>query len=474
MPHNAANSRVNLPSVRPGRPGPASVRSGNASGLDREDRKLFALNLRSILNNFAKQPWAFWLLCFYVVVEYLRMHQAYPVLDILPWGQLALGSCVGAFFLGGRFYRRFSTMDALILGFFSWVVLSCLLAWSPRHAWMNWTTFASWILLYFLVSTIVTTRHRLFLFWLFLFLVNLKMSQHGTRDWIARGFSFASYGVSGSPGWFQNSGEFAMEMTFFLGVSWFLLAVLRPYLKKWKWRTLLILLPGTAVASILASSSRGGQLAAAGVVLGAMILSGVRTKRLFMVFVVILGGWLAMPEAQKARFSAIGQDDTSTLRLVYWGRARAIAREHPITGIGYKNWAPYIASTDGRIYEVVHNTTLEAAVELGYPGAFLFLLLIVWSFRLNWRTRKGAKGTGPWENIFLGMARGLDAGMIGLLIASQFMSVLFYPMFWMSFGLSSALAEGVKKAARVHGRATNSRQLSHPPTPAVRESPGFA
>jgi len=307
--------------------------------------------------------------------------------------------------------------------------------------------------MYFLVCAIITTRIRILLFWLTLMVINLKMSQHGTRGWIERGFSFADWGVSGSPGWFQNSGEFAMQMTFFLGLSWFFLSALKPYLGKRKAMVLVGLLCGTAVASILASSTRGGQLAGAGVLLAILVLSRVRLRTVLGTALVLWVGWVAIPPEQKARFDSMGDDTTSELRRGYWREARQLARENPVFGIGYGNWGFYFEARHGPPVEVIHNTPLEAAVELGYPGAALFFSMVLVSFLANASARRRAKRLGEWGIVFSGMANGLDAGMVGLVVASQFMSVLYYPVFWMSFALATALSEVVRRAEQEAARA---------------------
>ena len=120
--------------------------------------------------------------------------------------------------------------------------------------------------------------------------------------------------------------------------------------------------------------------------------------------------------------------------------------------------------------ERIHNSTLQAAAETGFPGAGLFFAMIALSFHLNAQTRRRSRRMGPWKEAFRGMATGLDAGMLGFLVASQFMSVLYYPIFWVSFGLTTAVSETSRKVARAAAR-----QPHHPPFlhhPSVVPEPG--
>lgn len=422
---------------------------------------VFSLGIRAIWTDLKRETAAFWLLCVYLVVEYLRLHQAYPALDVLPWGRVSLALCFIAVLLHGRFSRPFQTMDGLILAFFLWILIAGLASWSSEELLSDWPGYATWPLMYFLISVILTTPRRIFIFWLVFFLVNLKMSQHGTRVWIERGFSFASWGATGSPGWFQNSGEFAMEMAFFVGLSWCFLWALRPWLGKRKLILLLGLLPGTGALSILASSSRGGQIAGAAVVLTIMLFSRVKLRTVIAAAVVIWAGWLALPGEQRGRFESIGDDTTSELRMTYWSEALRFTRENPVVGIGYGNWGSYFKARNGYPAEEIHNTVLQAATELGIPGATLFVLMVLASFAANTDTRRRARRVGEEGTIFRGMAIGLDAGMIGLLVASQFMSVLYYPVFWMSFALATALHETTRRAERATAASRAHADLVH-------------
>jgi hypothetical protein len=60
------------------------------------------------------------------------------------------------------------------------------------------------------------------------------------------------------------------------------------------------------------------------------------------------------------------------------------------------------------------------------------------------------------------MGLGLDLAMIGLFVASFFMSVLFYPVYWMAFGMTVALAEGTRRS---------SASVPRPQTKSVRRRP---
>src|SRR5690606_24743667 len=120
--------------------------------------------------------------------------------------------------------------------------------------------FYTWMIIYFLIINIVNTRKRFFIFIFIFFLASFKLSFSLARVWAFRGFSFTSWGLMGPPGFFQNSGELAIQMAVFWPLALATAISLKPYVVTWK-RWALFAMPITAGMVILGSSSRGGQLA---------------------------------------------------------------------------------------------------------------------------------------------------------------------------------------------------------------------
>jgi len=148
----------------------------------------------------------------------------------------------------------------------------------------------------------------------------------------------------------------------------------------------------------------------------------------------------------------MGDDVTSQSRLDLWAEARAVAAENPWTGIGYRNWRLYQSGTDiyGESGLVIHNTVLEAFVEVGVPGGVLFLALVVATLLVNFKSIRRFSGGDPTSRSLRGIATGLSLSIVGMIIAAQFMSVLFYPMFWLIFALSAAMRTiAVQNTARL-------------------------
>lgn len=420
---------------------------------------LARLSLEHLWRTFRRQSWSFWLLCFYFFLEYVRPQTIYPALDIIPWAQLALVACVVMAFLEDKI--RLSVPMAGLLGAYALVVaLSVVFAYDQSAFFARPELFANWLLVFFLVVSIVDSEERFFVFMLLFLLWNFKMSQHGARSWALAGFGFRDWGVTGAPGWFQNSGEFGIQMTMFFPLSVYFAWHCWEKCGKLK-RLFLLAMPVTAVMAIVASSSRGAYLGlAAGVVV--LVLQSKRMKTAALVGVLCAAAALAVPSEQWDRFEQAGDDTTSQARLTYWEHGIEIMNNHPVLGVGYENWLSYYRdhywnrTGYGGVQEP-HNPFIEAGAELGYPGLVMFLLLILGTFAVNRRTRRICGRLGP-DGVFLErMAYGLDAALVGFLVSGFFVTVLYYPFFWVNLSMTVAVFLAARKRLRSPARVAGSR-----------------
>lgn len=394
---------------------------------------------RRILRQFSRESFAFLGLLFYIFIEYVRPQGVWKSLDVLPWGQVSLALPVIGMLFDKQRQRPFILLDGLLIAYTALLLASFTTAYDVSASFDLLKTFINWLLFYFLATRLITTGPRFLIAMLTFMLWSFKMSQFGARTFITRGFAFATWGIGGGPGWFHNSGELAVQMCIFLPISLHLVLGMRHRWPKWKTYTLLALLPGTAFLTLLAASSRGGQLGAAAVLMFVVAQSKHRVKGLVWAAMLLPALWFITPPEQKQRFYDMGSDDTSITRLTYWKDGMGIMRDHPVLGIGFNNWLPYYHRYYNPTGEVSHNIFIQAGSELGYPGVLLLVALMIGTFVTNWRTRRLAKGLGEWEVFYRSMAFGLDAALVGFAVPGFFVTVLYYPFFWVNLGFTAAL-----------------------------------
>ncbi len=403
--------------------------------------ELYALRIQVLWLAIKRQPISFKFLCVYFFFEYVRPQSLYPALDILPWSQSFLMLTIFFAVVDRTVSWPSNTMNKLLILFTVILIVSGIFAFYPQASWGYRNTMLSWILAYFLVVSIVNTKERLFLFVLIYLLFNLKMGQHGAIEWIRRGFTFEKYGLSGAPGPFRNSGEYAIQMLIFGSLAISFVLSLRVYWGRYKtW--ILFAAAFTGYVTVMGASSRGSQIALA--VIGIWVLLKLKNGLKGAIALVVLGGLLynLLPDEQMQRFTNMGEDQTSLQRVAYWEAGIKVIKDYPVLGVGYNNWMPYMTNLypEGigvlNKIELSHNIFIQAGSELGLFGLFIFLMMVIVAFKMNAKTRSIITED---DKFTLYLSYGLDAGLIGFLVAGSFVTVLYYPFFWIQIAMIAML-----------------------------------
>lgn len=398
-------------------------------------------------------------MCFYLIVEYVRPQQIFRVIYGLPLGQLGLGAAlVGVLFSARRFV--FGGLGSVLMLLFTAVIIaSSVTAYNPGYSFAKFMdVWFTWVVIYFLIINVINTRDR-FVFYIGMWMLcHYYMSQGGFRQFAMRGFRFATWGITGAPGWFANSGEFAIAMCMFLAISAHFYVVARPYLKEW-WRKALVFgMPFTAAFGVIGSSSRGAVVGMGALAAYTLTHRKVNIRTLIGLAVFAVAVWFVIPDEQKERFSSAGQDKTSMMRKVYWLNGLEMAKAHPVLGIGYENWMEHYAlyyrnspisdAYDIHTVQVAHNIFIQCMAELGYVGLFVFFCIIVGTLVVNHETRKIVRsGRAPPDKFIVHMAWALDGAMCSYLVAGFFVTVLYYPFFWVNLAFTVALNQIAKRSA---------------------------
>ena len=414
----------------------ASLKKSKKQDPDIAD--FYAVKIGALWAGLKNEHICFWALCSYFFFEYVRPQSIYPVIDFAPWAQIALLTALVTVF-SDRSVKWVSNIEnKLFILFAIIIVLSGIFAYMPRLSWHDRDSMLGWFLVYFLTINIVNTEKRLFLFTLAYLLYSFKMSQHGLTSWAGRGFSFSSWGLIGAGGWFQNSGEYAIQMLIFGSLSMGFVYALKGYWGRYK-KWFFYLMPFTAVMTVAGASSRGAQLALA--IIGVMTLLKAKAGLRVLVPLVLVSAtvFYLLPDEQMQRFSNMGEDKTSLDRLKFWEFGLEVIRDHPVLGVGYGNWWMYYNNSgkaNGWALEP-HNIFIKAGAELGYLGLICFIMMAIFIFIINARTRRIAKKQK--NHFFYYMAHGLDAGLVGFLVAGFFVTVLYYPFFWIQMTMTVSL-----------------------------------
>lgn len=406
-------------------------------------RRYYSVNIKEIWKGLKQEPISFWLLCIYFFFEYVRPQSLYPVLDIAPWPQIFLILTLVTAILDKSVHWVSHIQNKLFVTFSIVITLSGYFAFDPWASWDYRNVMLTWFIVYFLVITIVNTERRLILFFLAYFLFNLKMAQHGVVSWVSRDFSFAGHGLIGSPGYFRNSGEYAIQMIIYGSLAIAFVAALKRYWSRYK-KWFFYIAAATGYMAVIGASSRGAQLGLAAIGIWVVLKQRGGFKGLLFLIIASIVIYNILPDEQIQRFQEMGQDRTSLQRLTYWKIAlEDVIPENILLGVGYHNWITYVehlypqgVGVMNRVQES-HNIYIQAASELGITGLLIFLFMIILAFITNARTRVLVKDLD--NKLIFYLTYGLDAGLIGYLVAGTFVTVLYYPFFWVQIAMIVSL-----------------------------------
>jgi O-antigen ligase len=98
------------------------------------------------------------------------------------------------------------------------------------------------------------------------------------------------------------------------------------------------------------------------------------------------------------------------------------------------------------VSELPHNIFIQIGTDTGVTGLLLFGMLIYRTWKTEREIRLLARERQDTSKPFAALARGLLVAMWGFVIAGQFVTVTYYPFFWINLAFMVAL----KNIARHH------------------------
>jgi len=406
-----------------------------------KDTDFIFLKVKNLWTHFKTESFAFKCICIYIFIEYFRPQAIFPIIDFLPWAQLFLIFSLVGLFVDEKAKIRVSPTYFFILLFFIVINLSIVTAFNRNWAIENYINMAQWVVIVFLITAIVTTKERFYIFFLIFFMCCLKIAIGTAKNWAMRGFSFTQWGLMGPQGYFQNSGELAVLMLILFPLSYYLYIEFKNDVRKWE-KYLLLAAVVCPILTILGSSSRGAQIAL--IVQLSLIFYRKLFKPKYIISIVLICGlgWQVLPAEQKERFTTIGEDKSSMQRQLYWENGWKMMKNNPLLGVGYYNFQPYYATyypqfTLYKRAELPHNIFIQVGTDAGFTGLFLYLCIILsiifkkYPVSISKSTSQIRFSHPIWK--------GLKIGIVGFIIAGQFVTIGYYPFLWISCALQLSL-----------------------------------
>jgi probable O-glycosylation ligase (exosortase A-associated) len=370
---------------------------------------------------------------------------------------VAIAMLVGLVLASGR--ERFATFrlqTILLIAIGVWYAITCQTAVLPDLAekWLD--VYVKIILISVITTGLVITRRRFdFMMMVIAFSLGLLGMKNGLFAISAGGAQF----TSGPGGFMIDRNAFAVALNMAIPL---LVGVALTTDRKLLRIAALALVPFCMI-TIFCTFSRGGLLTLG--LVGAMLIW--RTRKPVLATVVLAAGIAAfslttsdqLKEKYADRSSSITsfeEDESAMGRIRAWGVALQMWSDHPITGVGPRNFTLlYRRYSNTDEVHVAHNSYLQMLAETGLPGFLLFVsLLAVGLLRLQVVRMRHKDG---WAGIWAGMMQvSLVAFAAGGLLLDMALFDLFYQMVALTVSLEVAAAgeavePGAEPAVRTDG-----------------------
>jgi O-antigen ligase len=258
-----------------------------------------------------------------------------------------------------------------------------------------------------------------------------------------------------------------------LGIGVCFAAFLVPAARSRKWKLVFISSALLCAAAIVSTGSRGGFL---GLVVAAGAIAWFSRRLVLGLALACALAAVAYPflpsgYVDKRLASANDPNDPSrTERLYGWRRGWEMFLDHPILGVGAANYAWRVGeydSTPKAIEErqnrrslgsrAAHSVYFQLLPETGLAGTVLYVALLIRSIRTGVRSSRN-RSDSSIDAVDTAVARVSAAGLVVLSVSGAFVSVLFYPHFWMLAGLAECIREKQLTPTRTTVRAIAKRR----------------
>jgi len=252
-------------------------------------------------------------------------------------------------------------------------------------------------------------------------------------------------------GFLGDENDFALYLAMMIPIAYFGLFRKNSFQKKIFYSISIALF----LIGIVSSFSRGGFLGLVGVVFFSWLMTPKKFLTLAIGVIVLLIGYNLAPDEYKREMTTISQgteESTGGERMYSWMCGIRMFADNPIFGVGSGNFPWRFAEYEppekwkGRSHggRAAHSLYFTLISEFGLVGTICYLIMIYAPFKALRKGQRfidfGAMNSDQWIvykrlKFLLYSIYGI---LFGFLVAGIFLSVLYYPHFWIVCGLLNA------------------------------------
>ncbi len=376
----------------------------------------------------------------------------FPVLQSLRIALVAATVAIVAYMFDSAIKRRpvstFTREMAICLALVGWSILTLPLSYWPGGSVTELTEhFLKAVAFFWLIGTLVITRKRLVAFIWTLVLCSIPLATTGLINFLSGEYvttrqaavqRIAGYVGSGVAG---NPNDLALMLNLLIPLTGALVLMT----KRVTLQGVAVLILLLSVTTVILTFSRAGFIALIAVVLLSLVAL-VRRRLPGAVIAIVIAALVVppmLPSGYLDRLNTITdmrKDATGSAqgRWKDFGAAVDVVIKHPVTGVGLGQDILALNEQRGATWRSVHNVYLQYAVDLGIPGAVLFLWLLTSTFRGAKRVRLRA-GRDPSLRELAVLAGGVQIALVAFAVESFFHPVAYQFFFFCVGGLSIAL-----------------------------------
>lgn len=364
----------------------------------------------------------------FTVLLYVRPHELYPTVTFFKGLAYLVAAATLAIFLPsqlaveGNLTARPREVNLILLLSLA-VLLSVPLALDPAEAWEKCTEFLKVVVMFIVMVNVLRTERRLKIL-LFLSLgIGCVVSVGAISDFHNGRFLEAADRIKGVlGGMFDNPNDMALHLVMMTPIAVALLFSTRNIFSKAFYAACTLLL----IVGNVVTFSRGGLLGLLGAM--AVVLWKLGRRHRLLVFMLALSFTFSlivfMPKTMVERVaSAINPASDESAAMSASGRQELLVRSivvmvrHPLLGVGMGNF-----HTVSIREKVAHNAYTQIGAEVGIPAMLLYTMFIVAAYKRMSGVEK-AEDAAENHSRFYYLSVGLQAGLVGYMISSFFLSV---------------------------------------------------
>lgn len=366
----------------------------------------------------------------FTTVLYFRPYELFP--SLAPFSSMAQVLAIATLvlylpsqvMLEGNLTARPREVNLLLLLTLA-ALLSIPLSTSPKLAWETFNEpFLKVVLMFIVMINVVRTASRLNWLIVVSLAVSCYLSVNALDNYQAGNFTVEGYRVEGGVGgMFANPNDMALHLVTMTPVAIALMFATRHLALKIVFGACALLM----LAGNVVTFSRGGFI---GLVCALAIVAWKIGRRnhvaVIICGVIILVAFVALaPGNYGERLLSVfdsGLDPvgSSSMRRQLLIRSILVAIRHPLLGVGIGNF-PIFSIHD----HVSHNAFTQVAAELGMAALAVYVLFILTPLKHLRRIETETLGEQGDARYYHYLSIGLQAGLIGYMVASFFASVAF-------------------------------------------------